>query len=74
MAAFTDHEVVGVVAAVGIGAEHGRAERRLERVEVVRVGGFGIEIAPAEVDTAIRRWERLTGKEAVLASTAMEIL
>lgn len=31
--------------------------------------GFGIEIAPTYVDTAIRRWQKLTGCEAVLAST-----
>lgn len=28
--------------------------------------GFGIEIAPAYVDVAIRRWEAMTGQEAVL--------
>lgn len=31
--------------------------------------GHGIEIDPAYVDTAIRRWETMTGEQAVLAST-----
>ena len=31
--------------------------------------GFGIEIAPAYIDVAIRRWEKLTGEEAVLEAT-----
>jgi len=30
---------------------------------------FGIEIEPGYVDVAIRRWEKLTGREAVLEST-----
>jgi DNA modification methylase len=30
---------------------------------------YGIEIAPGYVDVAIRRWETLTGEQAVLAST-----
>ena len=29
---------------------------------------YGIELEPAYVDTAIRRWQKLTGKEAVRAS------
>jgi hypothetical protein len=44
LAAFVaDLQVVGVVRAVFVGAEDGSAERRLERVEVVRVGGLGVE-------------------------------
>ena len=31
--------------------------------------GFGIEIEPKYVDVAIQRWEKLTGRQAVLAST-----
>ena len=31
--------------------------------------GYGIEIDPAYVDVAIRRWQLMTGQEAVLAST-----
>lgn len=30
---------------------------------------FAIEIEPRYVDVAVRRWEKLTGKEAVLEST-----
>jgi hypothetical protein len=30
---------------------------------------YGIEISPGYVDVAIRRWETLTGEQAVLAST-----
>jgi DNA modification methylase len=38
-----------------------------------RVGrrGYGMEIDPIYVDTAIRRWQALTGKDAVLAGTAL---
>lgn len=32
--------------------------------------GYGIEIEPKYVDVAIRRWEKLTGKSAVLAATS----
>jgi hypothetical protein len=32
-------------------------------------GGYGIEIAPGYVDVAIRRWQAMTGKEAVLEIT-----
>jgi DNA modification methylase len=37
-----------------------------------RVGrrGYGLEIDPAYVDVAIRRWQTLTGKDAVLASSS----
>ncbi|MGX7925475.1 site-specific DNA-methyltransferase [Tsuneonella sp. HG094] len=31
--------------------------------------GFGVEIDPGYVDVAIRRWQNLTGQQAVLAST-----
>lgn len=31
--------------------------------------GYGIEIAPGYVDVAIRRWQRMTGQEAVLEAT-----
>lgn len=31
--------------------------------------GYGIEIEPAYVDVAIRRWEKLTGRQAVFAET-----
>ena len=31
--------------------------------------GYGIEIEPRYVDVAIRRWEAMTGQQAVLAST-----
>lgn len=31
--------------------------------------GYGIEIEPGYVDVAIRRWESMTGKEVILAST-----
>ena len=31
--------------------------------------GFGIDIEPGFVDVAIRRWEKLTGREATLAAT-----
>lgn len=31
--------------------------------------GYGIEIEPGFVDVAIRRWEKLTGREATLAAT-----
>jgi hypothetical protein len=36
-----------------------------------RVGrrGYGVEIDPAYVDAAIRRWQAFTGRDAVLAST-----
>ena len=36
-----------------------------------RVGrrGYGLEIDPAYVDAAIRRWQAFTGRDAVLAST-----
>ena len=37
--------------------------------ERTRRRGFGIEIAPGYVDVAIRRWQAMTGEEAVLAST-----
>lgn len=37
--------------------------------ERTRRRGYGIEIAPAYVDTALRRWAKLTGKQAVLAGT-----
>jgi DNA modification methylase len=38
-----------------------------------RVGrrGYGMEIDPVYVDTAIRRWQALTGKDAFLAGTAL---
>lgn len=38
------------------------AERTMRR-------GYGIEIDPAYVDVAIRRWQQMAGEEAVLAST-----
>lgn len=31
--------------------------------------GYGIEIDPRYVDVAIRRWENLTGQQALLVST-----
>ena len=36
--------------------------------------GFGIEIAPGYVDVAIRRWQAITGEEAVLASTGQNFV
>lgn len=37
--------------------------------EKVRRRGFGIELEPAYVDLAVRRWQDLTGQQAVLADT-----
>ncbi len=37
--------------------------------ERTRRRSFGIEIAPGYVDVALRRWQAMTGEEAVLAST-----
>ncbi len=37
--------------------------------ELTKRRGYGIEIAPGYVDVAIRRWQAMTGEEAILQST-----
>jgi DNA modification methylase len=58
----TDHHETVLDGFMGSGSTILAAERTKRRAR-------GIELEPGYVDVAIRRWEKMTGKEAVLADT-----